>query len=323
MRSVTVVVPTIGRESLPRLLASLDHSPRDERIDLRAVVVVDDRPAGDATLLLGDTLDMPVVVAASRARGPAAARNVGAASVDSEWIVFLDDDVEVDEDWWCRLASDLDASGPLVGAVFGRIQVPLPVDRRPTDAERNTAQLSTSRWITADAAMRRTAFEAVEGFDEGFRRAYREDSDIALRLLDAGWHLENGKRITVHPPRRAAWHSSIGSQRGNAADARMAAKHGADFRQRLDEQAPLDWFHASACVAAVIGLAGVLRSRPTIAVGAGGIWASLIGRFALTRIAAGPRTAPEVAAMSVTSAVIPPTALWHRVAGTIDTRRRR
>lgn len=323
MRSITVVVPTIGRESLHRLLSSLDDAPRDERIDLRAVVVVDDRPITDDARLLGDTLGIPVVIAASGARGPAAARNVGSATVDSEWIVFLDDDVHVDEDWWHRLASDLDATGPSTGAVFGRIHVPLPIDRRPTDAERNTAQLSTSRWITADAAMRRTAFEQVEGFDEGFRRAYREDSDIALRLLDAGWHLENGRRITIHPPRRAAWHSSIGSQRGNAADARMVAKHGRDFRQRLDEPPPIDWFHASACLAALVGLTGVLRARPAIALGATGMWASLVGRFAFTRIASGPRTAPEVAAMSVTSALIPPTALWHRVAGTIDARWRR
>ena len=62
--------------------------------------------------------------------------------------------------------------------------VPLPTDRRPTDWERNTAGLAGASWITADMAYRRTALEAVNGFDERFPRAYREDADLALRSAD-------------------------------------------------------------------------------------------------------------------------------------------
>ena len=43
-------------------------------------------------------------------------------------------------------------------------------------------------------AYRRSALIAVGGFDERFPRAFREDADLALRLLDRGWHLRRGDR---------------------------------------------------------------------------------------------------------------------------------
>ena len=41
----------------------------------------------------------------------------------------------------------------------------------------------------------------MNGFDERFRRAYREDADIALRVFDAGYRIEKGSRSIQHPVR--------------------------------------------------------------------------------------------------------------------------
>jgi histidinol-phosphate phosphatase family protein len=51
------------------------------------------------------------------------------------------------------------------------------------------------------------------------------------------------------------------------------------------------------------------------AAGAAAGWAALFGEFAVRRVLAGPRTWPEAGAMIVTSAVIPPLATWHWLAG--------
>ncbi len=74
----------------------------------------------------------------------------------------------------------------------GVITVPLPGGRRPTDWERGTAAHARTRWITADMAYRTEALRRVGGFDERFPRAFREDADLALRLLDAGWRIRRG-----------------------------------------------------------------------------------------------------------------------------------
>ncbi|TDD87716.1 D-glycero-alpha-D-manno-heptose-1,7-bisphosphate 7-phosphatase, partial [Actinomadura rubrisoli] len=55
----------------------------------------------------------------------------------------------------------------------------------------------------------------------------------------------------------------------------------------------------------------------------GGVWAVLTARFASRRILAGPRTGGEVVRMLVTSVVIPPAAVRHRVRGLVAHRRAR
>ncbi|MEJ7704730.1 MAG: glycosyltransferase [Geodermatophilaceae bacterium] len=143
------------------------------------VIVVDDRTGARPTRPRRPTT---LRVLRSRGRGPAAARNIGWRHARSEWVAFLDDDVLPDLDWWKALAADLADLPADVAGSQGILRVPLPADRPPTDWERGTAGLATSRWITADMAYRRDALAAVGGFDERFLRAFREDADLALRV---------------------------------------------------------------------------------------------------------------------------------------------
>ncbi|MEU4835985.1 glycosyltransferase [Streptosporangium sp. NPDC023615] len=221
---ITVVVPTVGRPSLAATLAALPP-------DLE-VVVVDDRPPGPDR---GGPDGVPghARVVRSGGRGPAAARNAGWRASRGEWVVFLDDDVVPGPGWARALPADLTDLPADVAACQGRIEVPLPADRRPTDAERDTAGLAAAEWITADIAYRRSVLERAGGFDERFPRAYREDADLALRVSGAGFRLVRGERVTRHPVRDDGFLASLRRQRGNADDALMRRVHGPDWRKRL------------------------------------------------------------------------------------------
>src|SRR4051794_4970656 len=177
-----VVVPTVGRRTLDDLLQALVHGegPRPNQI-----VVVDDRP-GHHRPSLRSPDRAPVRWLSSGGRGPAAARNLGWRCAVGEWVVFLDDDVLPRHDWRAQLNHDLTTVADDVVAVQGRIHVPLPTARRPTDWERNTAGLATARWATADMAYRRRVLAELGGFDERFPRAYREDADLGLRARSLG-----------------------------------------------------------------------------------------------------------------------------------------
>ena len=65
------------------------------------------------------------------------------------WVAFLDDDVRVGRDWRQRLTDDLSGLPDRTAGVQGRITVPAPEGRRPTDWERGTMGLAGARWITA------------------------------------------------------------------------------------------------------------------------------------------------------------------------------
>ncbi|MDN0200634.1 glycosyltransferase [Streptomyces sp. S.PNR 29] len=319
MTAYAVVIPTLARDTLADCLAALAAAtgPRPEEI-----VLVDDRPDPDADpgqldhplSVLGDLRESTLVLR-SGGRGPAAARNTGMRAVGSPWIAFLDDDVQVGPHWCDQLAQDLAEAAPDTAGVQGVIAVPLPGERRPTDWERGTAGLAKARWITADMAYRTDAVKQVGGFDERFKRAFREDADIALRLLDAGWRIQRGRRTTRHPVRPASRWVSLKQQRGNADDALMRRLHGPDWWHKA--VAPRGRIRSHVAITAAGAAAATLAAtgHPRAAAAAGLGWAAGTGEFAWARIAPGPRTRYEVTTMLVTSVLIPPAATWHRLIG--------
>ncbi|WP_225839456.1 glycosyltransferase family 2 protein [Streptomyces sp. NK08204] len=311
-----VVVPTIGRGCLTdclRALAAAEGHPPDE------VVVVDDRAEAATPLPLeaAGVLRPRVRTLRTGGRGPAAARNAGWRTVRAPWTVFLDDDVQVLPDWSRRLAEDLASAAATTGGVQGRLSVPLPQGRRPTDWERGTAGLERAAWATADMAYRTAVLLTVGGFDERFRRAFREDADLALRVRDAGWSLHRGRRTTRHPVRAAGPWASARAQRGNADDALMTRLHGRGWWERA--QAPRGRLprHALVTATALAAPALALAGRPRAARGACALWALGTAEFALARIRPGPRTARESATMLATSVVIPPLAVGHWLTGLV------
>jgi len=317
-----VVIPTIGRPSLAALLRSLADSAAATGRPLPPVWLVDDRPGPAAELELAEQHGQgwQVTVLRSGGRGPAAARNAGWRCCDSEWVAFLDDDVLVSPGWLAALEEDLAAAPATVGGIQGRIEVPLPVHRRPRDFERGTAGLAAAAWITADLAYRRSALIECGGFDERFPRAFREDSDLALRMLDRGWQLRRGSRQTVHPVRPAGWWASVGQQRGNADDVLMRRLHGPGWRRRAAAPLGRRPQHLLSTASGLAALAAAAAGRRRLAALAGLLWAANTAEFSWRRIAPGPRDRAEVLRMISTSLAIPPAATWFWLRALADRR---
>lgn len=316
----SIVIPTIARPSLWALLESLatGEGPLPERI-----VIVDDRTGGDPLdrSRVPHSLAQLVEIVRSGGRGPAAARNCGWRATSTPWVVFVDDDVLVRPGWRRDLERDLAAAPANVGGIQGRIDVPLPVSRPATDWERNVRGLMQSVWITADMAYRREVLLATGGFDERFKRAYREDADLALRAKTRGYGLGFGTREALHPVRPADPWISIRLQRGNADDVLMRALHGPRWRTRAGSPRGRFLLHAATVAAAGVAIAGAVERRKGVALLGAGAWLALTADFAWRRVAPGPRTKDEVVAMTLTSAVIPFAAVYHKVRGFMTVRR--
>ncbi len=337
-----VVVPTVGRDSLRLLLSAL---PAADGPPPGRVLVVDDRRDRSRALPVGELAGVEVV--AGRGAGPAAARNLGWRRASAEWVAFLDDDVIPSETWLADLARDLDGLGPEVAASQGRVRVPIPSGRRPTDWERNVRGLETARWATADMAYRRSVLDEVGGFDERFPRAYRVDADLGLRVVRAGYQIVSGRREVSHPVRAAGGLISLRLQAGNADDALMWGLHGPGWRGPAGVPRGRRGRHLVVTGLGLVGVGGLLvarrgrpaavvrggagrrarrarlvvrRGRPAgrarwVAVLAGAGWLAGTVELALARILPGPRTPGEAVRMSVTSVLMPPVATWHWLAG--------
>lgn len=132
------------------------------------------------------------VLPANGHRGPAQARNRGAAAASGEVLVFVDADVVVRPDALARIEQTL-LDQPDVDAVFGSYDDDPPA---PGLASRYKNLLhhyvhqhghreALTFW-TGCGAVRKTAFDAVGGFDERYTRPSIEDIDLGARLRRAG-----------------------------------------------------------------------------------------------------------------------------------------
>ncbi len=303
--TVTVVIPTIGRESLGTLLSALSGAPM-------SVIVVDDRPRSPTAL----PVDSGVRVLRSGGRGPATARNVGWRAAATPWVAFLDDDVIPEPGWADDLARDLRRADDVAAAGSqGAIVVPRIHGLRPADDEHRTLRLAGAQWISADMAYRRTVLVQTGGFDERFPRAFREDSDLALRIVQAGHRILDGQRRSTHPVAPAGWWSSVRAQVGNRDNALMRRKFGRHWRTLAGERRGRMPAHVATTATGVVTVAAALSGRSARAKWAAALWMSLTAEFAARRFWAGARTAGELLRMVTTSVPLPPAAVVHRLVG--------
>jgi GT2 family glycosyltransferase len=177
--------PHFLRDAIPAVQAALRTG--DE------FVVVDSASRASETREVAEALGVGVV----RCDEPGAsrARNAGAAATSCEVIAFTDDDCAPAADWLDAVASSF-AADETLGFVTGQV---LPDEEGTAvsvitdeDALRFRAGDDVAGMgHGANLAVRRSAFEAVGGFDEvlgagGPLRAC-EDKDLLWRILDAGW----------------------------------------------------------------------------------------------------------------------------------------
>ena len=245
--------------------------------------------------------------------GPAAARNLGWRAARAPIIAFTDDDTIPDDEW---LAEGLAAMLPTVSAVTGRVVVPLP--KSPRDHELNTAGLERAEFVTANCFCRKSVLEVLEGFDERFTAAWREDSDLHFRLLAADADIVRcDSAIVTHPVRPANWGFSLRQQRNNFFEALLFKKHRDLYRRRID-CAPMSYYFTTVALLGAMAALPARSGRASLVLGA--VWLLGTTWFFARRVLPTRKTPADIADMLVTSALIPPVALYWRLRGALKFR---
>jgi len=205
--SLSVIMPTVSWTGCfePCFRAVLEHSAALGEAAAE-ILVVFDGVGGPPPLWLTDA--GVKVFTTGDCRGPAYARNLGAAEASGNVLLFLDDDVEIAPDALERIRTAFTATPDLV-ALFGSYD-DAPACTGVVSQFRNLLHHHThtshpgraaSFW-SGCGAIRSAAFFDVGGFDDDFRHPSVEDIELGLRVQAAGG------RIVLDPAIQCKHHKS-------------------------------------------------------------------------------------------------------------------
>jgi len=185
---VSVIVPVHnGGDDLRQCLESIHRA----QWLWRECIVVDDASADSVAAELADHFGARLL-RLERQRGPAAARNAGAAAAVGDILFFTDADVVLHDDTIEQAVTVLDRE-PAVAAVFGSYDDE-PADPSLLSRYRNLyhhwnhqqGNAEASTFWTGCGAIRREIFLGLGGFSESFARPSIEDIELGYRLRAAG-----------------------------------------------------------------------------------------------------------------------------------------
>jgi glycosyltransferase involved in cell wall biosynthesis len=218
MNSLSVVIPT--KDRAPALARTLDALEGQRVADVRVEAIVVDNGSSDGTVrqvrARVERAAIPLQLLEQPSGGPAAARNAAVGAASGDVLLFLGDDTEPEAPGLLRAHLDLHAARrEETYGVLGRITwsprssvTPFmrwlenggpqfhyrELDPGPVDA--------ASYFYSSHASVKRSFFDRVGGFDERFPSAAVEDTELGVRLADAGLELDYHPELLVlhdHP----------------------------------------------------------------------------------------------------------------------------
>ena len=165
----------LERQTMPRQsfeVVVVDDGSHDRTSDI--IEQYRQRAAGPFTALRSPT-----------SRGPAAARNQGIRAARGVVVAFTDDDCEPAADWLAAGVELLREGGH--GVVMGATQPADPPRAAQPFARSMQADHEDGRYPTCNVFYSRAALERAGGFDQSFRFACGEDTDLAWRVKALGF----------------------------------------------------------------------------------------------------------------------------------------
>ncbi len=206
---VSIVICTDGRaEALACTLSSLSY------LDFAAFeVIVVCGPTQDGTDKVLQAYDGRIKIALNDKRNLSISRNLGIRLACGDIVAFLDDDAIPEPDWLSEIVTPYqdEAVGASGGFVYGpdgyAYQYRFGTANRFGDAnlkwKRPAPEFSFPlsenypHLLGANSSFRRKALLEVGGFDEEYEY-YLDETDVTLRILDAGWKIAQVAGGHVH-----------------------------------------------------------------------------------------------------------------------------
>lgn len=204
---IDVVIPVYNAAELTKrcidsVIACLGSS-------IRTIHIQDDASAAETRAMLDNlSYSQLHVYHAPENQGYGKSVNDAVARSDADWVLVLNSDIEVLNNFLPSLCGAF-AADPQLAVIS-----PTEGDSAGTQAGRYVRQpggyIATYRFRGYAFLIRRAVFQAMGGFDAQFGRGYYEDTDLGRRLDQQGW------RMGVHPDATVRHETGASFGRGKA-----------------------------------------------------------------------------------------------------------
>jgi glycosyltransferase involved in cell wall biosynthesis len=315
---VSIIIPTYKRPLLLKrcleALISQDFPEDDYEIIIVTDGIDEDTNKVLSQALLFDFFDNIFCYSLPFKKGPAAARNAGWRIAKGQLILFTDDDCIPDFNWIKNLYNAFEFYGHSAIALTGKVVVPL--SSAPTDFELNTANLETAEFVTANCACTKTSLEMVNGFDEEFTMAWREDSDLEFKFLKEDIPIKKiDEAVVVHPARKAPWGVSLKEQRKSMFNALLFKKHPQLYKEKIGSPALRNYYLM--IILLVSSFTEWYHDQKIIALICLSAWVYLTVSFILKRLSNASLSFKHISEMVATSLLIPFVSVFWNLYGAI------
>ena len=191
----SVVIPTYNRKPiLEKCLRTLEKQTlTDDKVKGYEVIVVDDGSTDDTLAWLAEDKALPHVKVFQQAHaGPAAARNLGVEQATGDWIIFIDSDLVVTEQFLQAHADALVTGEQQLGNdrlfTYGAVINTCNFEN-PTAEPYKVTDFSAAYFATGNVAIARKWLEKAGLFDTQFQLYGWEDLELGVRLRQLGLKL--------------------------------------------------------------------------------------------------------------------------------------
>lgn len=315
----SVIIPTYKRsELLSRcLFAVINQSFNCNRYEIIVVTDGPDEESVEAVKAIQKKFNYcPSMecISLENKRGPAAARNAGWKIAKGELIIFTDDDCIPLFCWVENFIKSYRRINKTEIAFTGKIKV--PIDERPTDHAKNTARLENADFVTANCACSKIALKKINGFDEDFTMAWREDSALEFDLFEENIPIKKvDEAVIVHPVRKAPWGISIKEQKKSMFNPLLYKKHPVLYQQKIHNGPP--WYYYGIIFFVVSALISATYQNKTIMHSSFLGCVGLVIWFMCKRLTGASLKLSHVLEMFVTSFIIPFLSVFWTLYGAI------
>jgi GT2 family glycosyltransferase len=166
----------------------------------------------------------PVKYIHTKYKGMTLARNIGICNARGEIVAFLDDDAIADENWVQQILKNYNK--PKVGGVGGKVIEDKPVRRKKrkhviigkidksgeliSNFDLGEERIEVDHVKGTNMSFLKKLLIEINGFDNLFGgRAYREETDVCMRLKKRGY-------LIIYTPKAKVFHKRIGPKTSHA-----------------------------------------------------------------------------------------------------------